>query len=134
MTAPCCQHELQKQLPRAPVPDPFRAVWRDGILSERLGDILTDAFRASILRIMGYRTDVIQFVSTEHTAKNLMIRSVKTSESGSAQSAEEYEALKSYWHVMPHLEQLLGDALAERLERAEHLAKDEPDPSSPTCG
>ncbi len=112
VTAPCCQHDLQEQLSRVPVPNPFRAVWRDGILSERLGDILTDAFRAAILRIMGYRTDVIQFVSTEHTAKNLMIRSVKTSQSGSAQSVEEYQALKDYWHVTPYLEQLLGDALA----------------------
>jgi hypothetical protein len=37
-----------------------------------------------------------------------MIRAVKTSESGSARSVEEYEALKEYWHVTPHLEQLLG--------------------------
>ena len=111
LSAPCCQHELQQQLSRIPVPDPFRAVTRYGILGERLGDILTDTFRAAILRIMGYRTDVIQFVSTEHTAKNLMIRAVKTSESGSARSVEEYVALKEYWHVTPHLERLLGDEL-----------------------
>jgi SAM-dependent methyltransferase len=116
VSAPCCQHELQEQLSHMPVPDPFRAVARHGILSERLGDILTDAFRAGILRIMGYRTDVIQFVSTEHTAKNLMIRSVKTSESGSAQSAEEYQALKDYWHVTPRLELLLGGELTRRLQ------------------
>ena len=111
MSAPCCQHELQQQLSHVPVPTPFRAVSRHGILDERLGDILTDTFRAAILRIMGYRTDVIQFVSTEHTAKNLMIRAVKTSESGSAHSVEEYQALKDYWHVTPQLERLLGDEL-----------------------
>ncbi len=128
MTAPCCQHELQEQLSHMPVPEPFRAVSRHGILDERLGDILTDAFRAGILRIMGYRTDVIQFVSTEHTAKNLMIRSVKTSELGSAQSAEEYQALKDYWHVTPHLEWLLGDELVERLRSTEALAGGEQSP------
>ena len=101
MSAPCCQHELQKQLSHMPVPSPFRAVSRHGILDERLGDILTDTFRAAILRIMGYRTDVIQFVSTEHTAKNLMIRAVKTSEHASAHAVEEYLALKEYWHVTP---------------------------------
>jgi SAM-dependent methyltransferase len=111
MTAPCCQHELQQQLSHMPVPSPFRAVSRHGILDERLGDILTDTFRAAILRIMGYRTDVIQFVSTEHTAKNLMIRAVKTSESGSVHSVEEYQALKEYWDVTPYLERLLGDEL-----------------------
>ncbi len=134
MSAPCCQHELQEQLSHTPVPDPFRAVSRHGILSERLGDILTDAFRAAILRVMGYRTDVIQFVSTEHTAKNLMIRSVKTSESGSARSAEEYQALKDYWHVTPQLERLLGDGLCQRLQRAAGVPDDEPDPHVGTDG
>jgi ribosomal protein S18 acetylase RimI-like enzyme len=128
LSAPCCQHELQEQLSHVPVPGPFRAVSRDGILNERLGDILTDAFRASILRTMGYRTDVIQFVSMEHTAKNLMIRSVKTSETGSARSVEEYEALKAYWHVTPYLERLLGDELVERLRRAAECAGGEQDP------
>ncbi len=130
LSAPCCQHELQEQLSRTPVPEPFKAISRHGILGERLGDILTDAFRAAILRIMGYRTDVIQFVSTEHTAKNLMIRSVKASESGSRRSAEEYRALKEYWHVTPHLERLLGEELAERLERAASSRDAESDPHS----
>jgi hypothetical protein len=88
---------------------------RYGTLGERLGDILTDAFRAAILRIMGYRTDVIQFVSDEHTAKNLMIRAVKLTEGGSVGSVQEYEALKNYWHVTPYLEELLGDELRSRL-------------------
>lgn len=116
LTAPCCQHELQEQLSHISVPDPFRAVARHGILDERLGDILTDAFRAAILRIVGYRTDVIQFVSDEHTAKNLMIRAVKKmAEGGSVESVQEYEALKNYWHVTPYLEELLGDELRSRL-------------------
>jgi hypothetical protein len=63
---------------------------------------------------------VIQFVSTEHTAKNLMIRAVKTSESGSAHSVEEYQALKDYWHVTPQLERLLGDELTQHVQRADH--------------
>ena len=118
MSAPCCQHELQQQLSHVPVPTPFRAVSRHGILDERLGDILTDTFRAAILRIMGYRTDVIQFVSIEHTAKNLMIRAVKTSESSNAHAVEEYLALKEYWQVTPRLERLLGVELTRHFQRA----------------
>jgi len=130
LTAPCCQHELQEQLSRIPGPAPFRAVSRHGILGERLGDILTDAFRAAILRVMGYRTDVIQFVSIEHTAKNLMIRSVWTPESASRRSAEEYQALKEYWRVTPYLERLLSGELRERLERATSTPDDEADPQA----
>jgi len=73
-SAPCCHHHLQAQLTAAETPEPFRPVLRHGILRERLGDALTDALRAHILRLMGYRADVLEFVPIEHTPKNLMIR------------------------------------------------------------
>ncbi|MEP6895885.1 MAG: SAM-dependent methyltransferase [Chloroflexota bacterium] len=107
--APCCQHELQEQMSHIPMPTSLLPVFHDGILFERMGDILTDTFRANILRIMGYRTDVTQFVPIEHTAKNLMIRSVKTSPAGNARWVEEYKNLKSFWQVTPYLENLLSE-------------------------
>ena len=36
-------------------------------------DILTDAFRAMILRILGYKVQVMEFVSSEATARNIML-------------------------------------------------------------
>ena len=107
-SAPCCHHHLQAQLAQQSTPDTFDPVMRHGILKERLGDILTDSFRALILRIMGYRTDVIEFIATEHTPRNLMIRAVKTTEPGDPKFIQEYEALKQYWQVTPYLETLLG--------------------------
>jgi SAM-dependent methyltransferase len=109
ISAPCCQHHLQKQLDHQPAPRPFEAVERHSILKERLGDILTDTFRALILRIMGYQTDVVQFVSSEHTAKNLMIRAAKTVNVGDAKFVREYRDLKDFWKVTPYLEQLTGE-------------------------
>ena len=111
--APCCQHELQAQLSKIPAPNQMLPVFKDGILSERMGDILTDTFRATTLRIMGYRTDVTQFVPIEHTAKNLMIRSVKTNDGGNERWVEEYRNLKSFWGVTPYLERLLGEEYAK---------------------
>lgn len=108
--APCCQHDLQVQMAQAPAPEAMASVLGHGILFERMGDILTDTFRATFLRIMGYRTDVTQFVPIEHTAKNLMIRAVKISPPGkNPRWAEEYRNLKSFWQVTPHLEKILGD-------------------------
>ena len=104
LAAPCCQHELHKQL-RAAV---MRPVLRHGILKERTADILTDAFRALILRTMGYRTDVVEFVSPEHTSRNLMIRAVKGLKAGEKPFVEEYQELKTFWEVKPILEELLG--------------------------
>jgi len=113
--APCCQHELQEQMSRIPMPNQLVPIFQDGIFFERMGDILTDTFRATILRIMGYRTDVTQFVPIEHTAKNLMIRSVKTSTTGNSRWVEEYRNLKSFWQVTPYLERLLGDQYTQFL-------------------
>ena len=113
--APCCQHELQEQMSHIPMPTPLLPVFSHGILFERMGDILTDTFRATILRIMGYRTDVTQFVPIEHTARNLMIRAVKTSPPGNVRWVEEYRNLKAFWQVTPYLERLLGDPYAQVL-------------------
>lgn len=106
--APCCQHDLQEQMARIDLPDSHASVFQDGIFFERMGDILTDTFRATILRIMGYRTDVTQFVPIEHTAKNLMIRAVKTSQPGNERWVEQYRKLKSFWGVAPYLEKIIG--------------------------
>jgi SAM-dependent methyltransferase len=116
VAAPCCQHELQQQLSKLPTPEPFKSIAHYGILNERLGDILTDTLRAAILQIMGYHTEVIQFVSTEHTAKNLMIRAVKNSLPGNPSHIEEYVNLKNYWQVKPYLETLLGSEYAQWLQ------------------
>ncbi|MBP6015424.1 MAG: SAM-dependent methyltransferase [Candidatus Promineofilum sp.] len=110
-SAPCCHHHLQAQLATADTPDPFRPVMRHGIMRERLGDVLTDAFRAHILRLMGYRAEVLEFVAVEHTPKNLMIRAVLVNAPPLAALIDEYVALKAYWGVTPYLEELLGEDL-----------------------
>jgi hypothetical protein len=60
-----------------------------------------------VLRAHGYRTDVIEFVSTEHTAKNLMIRAVRT-DRADPDAAQAAERLASTWGVIPALAARLG--------------------------
>ena len=115
VSAPCCQHELQEQMARIEMPGPLVPIFQHGIFFERMGDILTDTFRACILRIMGYRTDITEFIPIEHTARNLMIRAVKTSQPGNSHRVEEYRALKAFWRVTPYLEKLLGEQYAQHL-------------------
>jgi SAM-dependent methyltransferase len=111
LAAPCCQHELHDKL-RAPV---LRPLLRHGILKERTADILTDALRALVLRIMGYRTDVVQFVDPEHTAKNLMIRATTGLAPGDPRFVREYHDLIRFWQVEPAIAGLLGDSLRQHL-------------------
>ena len=107
LAAPCCQHELRPQV-EAPLFDP---VLRHGILKQRTADILTDACRAQVLRILGYRTDVVQFIDSEHTAKNLMVRARKAMRPGDRKMVAEYKALTDYWKIHPSIERLLSDEL-----------------------
>lgn len=109
VAAPCCHHDLQRQLTNDSVPDPYRLVTRHGILGERLADVLTDALRAAILRIVGYRVEVIEFVDPEHTPRNALIRAVRTDAPPPAATVAAYVALLRDWNVRPALAALLAD-------------------------
>jgi hypothetical protein len=94
-------------------PAPFGPLLRQGILKKRMADLLTDTFRALLLRIAGYKTDVIEFVAAEHTDRNLMIRAIRRGPGADSKALEEYQALKAFWGVTPYLETALG-GLPER--------------------
>jgi hypothetical protein len=74
LVTPCCHQELRPQLRPPPV---LAGALKHGILLERQAEFVTDALRAALLEWAGYDTKVFEFVSTEHTAKNLMIAAVK---------------------------------------------------------
>ena len=111
LVAPCCQNNLHSQL--KDIPDPWSVVTKHGILKERLADILTDAIRAQILRLLGYRTDVIEFIGGEHTPKNLMIRATKTDSIPSSLDISTYKSLLADWKITPYLTQKLSVLLAK---------------------
>ena len=103
VVAPCCHHELAAQI--AGKKD---ALLRHGLLLGRQADLVTDALRASALEMLGYRVDVIEFVSAEHTAKNVMLRAERApSEQREARAAAEYRDLRDRWGVEPAIERLL---------------------------
>lgn len=74
IVAPCCQQELRPQLTPPAV---MAEALRHGIFQERQAEFATDALRAMLLEWAGYRTKVFEFISTEHTAKNLMITAIR---------------------------------------------------------
>lgn len=114
LSAPCCQHELQKTLADKGA---FAGLMRQSILRERLCDILTDSFRAMIMRILGFRTQVVEFVSSEATARNIMLKCEFCVKPGQSGPVSEYLNLRDYWHVTPWLESRLAGMLGKHLER-----------------
>lgn len=102
LIAPCCHHDIQTQM--VDPPEPWGALTKFGLMKERLGDLLTDSLRAQILRIAGYRVEVIEFIGGEHTPRNLMIRAVKTAAAPDAIDTERYKEMCNQWGVTPVLE------------------------------
>ncbi len=68
--APCCHKQLRKSTKGQSFDNPLM---RFGIFQERQFEMLTDTIRALILESKGYKTKVFEFVSNEHTRKNIML-------------------------------------------------------------
>lgn len=85
VVSPCCHKELRPRLQPPPV---LAVALRHGILLERHAEFVTDALRAALLEWAGYDTKVFEFVSTEHTAKNLMIGALKRTAPGDHAAAQ----------------------------------------------
>ena len=72
--APCCQKYVRKQIN---IPSDLESVFKHGILEEHMSSFITDGLRALVLESYGYETKVFEFISGEHTSKNIMITAVK---------------------------------------------------------
>lgn len=112
LAAPCCHHDLATQLRDAPTPAPYQPLTEHGILRERYADVLTDALRAELLRQHGYRVEVVEFIESQHTPRNLLLRATRTGNPATEAQLRDYRELVTAWSVTPHLATLLGTAAA----------------------
>jgi hypothetical protein len=90
------------------IPEPWTLITRNGIMKERLGDLLTDALRMQIMKLNGYRVEAIEFIGGEHTPRNLMIRAVKTGAQPDPSEEGKYQEMLSLWKVKPALAALVS--------------------------
>ena len=114
VVAPCCQKELRPQLTAPPV---LADALRHGIFQERQAEFVTDSLRAQLLEWAGYRTKVFEFISTEHTAKNLMIAAIKARPpaGGSDPAAQRTREFARFYGIeRQRLATTLGFELAEK--------------------
>lgn len=96
VVAPCCQKELRRQLTAPPV---LADALQHGIFQERQAEFVTDALRAQLLEWAGYRTKVFEFISTEHTAKNLMIAAIKSHPPGDVARAQRVRDFAAFYGI-----------------------------------
>ena len=121
---PCCQHELYAQLKTRK--EAFRTeehllfpFMEHGIITERFASLLTDTVRALLLQACGYTVQIMEFIETEHTPKNILIHAVKKTQSaGQADRLKttalgQYRRLKESFRIEPTLEKVLHYAVSE---------------------
>ncbi len=97
VVAPCCHREVRPQMV---APEVLEEPLRHGILRERQAEFATDALRAALLEWAGYSTSVFEFISPEHTGKNLMISAVKrTRPAGTVEAARKVRALAAFYGI-----------------------------------
>ena len=105
LAVPCCQKEAYRQLES----DLLQPLVRHGLAKERFAALVTDALRAQLLELAGYRTQLVEFVDLEHTPKNVLIRAVRGQPAG-PEVRGAYEELRDSLGLEPTLERLLSAA------------------------
>lgn len=106
--APCCHKQIRKQMN---CETHLQSILQHGILKERMAEMVTDTIRAQLLEANGYQTKVFEFISTEHTGKNVMIVGQKTTKKNHSKTPlKQIEDLKKEFGIKEHyLESLLGN-------------------------
>lgn len=112
VVAPCCQKQIRKEMN---VTNALYSLMKHGILKERQAVILTDGLRALLLEANGYKTKVFEFISTEHTPKNIMIVSEKSKNKVEKDAVlKNIEEIKKMFGIeVHHLEQLLNKTILQ---------------------
>lgn len=105
-SVPCCQKEVNKNIANSYEPILFRY----GIIQERVSALITDAIRATVLELNGYKTDISEFVDLTDSPKNLLIRASLAAHSPSylKKKREELNDLLVRVDAIPMIVKLLG--------------------------
>lgn len=100
LSVPCCQHELNRQLD-APA---LNLMLQHGLIRERFASLATDSIRAQILSLVGYETQILEFIDIENTPKNILIRAYYTGKKATQQDHDQYNAFIGFLHANPFLQ------------------------------
>lgn len=107
LSVPCCQHELNSQI-HAPE---LGIMLQHGLIKERFSALATDSIRAELLSLVGYETQLMEFIDIEHTPKNILIRAYQTGKKPAPGQFERYQEFTKLLSAKPFLENELRGLL-----------------------
>jgi len=97
MCSPCCHKEIRRQIRS---PEILLPMLKFGVHLGQEADMVTDALRALLLEAHGYKTQIIEFVSLEHTSKNKMVLAIRGNAPASREAIlEQIKTLKAYYGI-----------------------------------
>lgn len=100
IVAPCCHKQVRQDMNCESVSKHYL---KYGILQERQAEIVTDAIRALTMEAHGYKTNVFEFISLEHTNKNIMIAGQKSETPiDKDEIVKQIESIKKHYGIEKH--------------------------------
>jgi SAM-dependent methyltransferase len=106
-SVPCCQHEFNDQINS----EELSILTKYGIIKERVSALMTDAVRGNLLEVLGYKTQILEFIDISHSPKNILIRASKgtVSKEKKEKAMKEVDKLIKEFNLNPTLLNLLKD-------------------------
>jgi hypothetical protein len=111
LSVSCCQHTIKKHLRN----QRYRGITKHRVFKDKMVYMVADALRALLLEMNAYKTDIIEFISSRYTDKNIMIRARKSNAGNMTNSRLEYEHISKEFKVAPMLEAYLDETPQENL-------------------
>ena len=109
LAVPCCHHEFFEKMQKnknSNFYNTLKVMADNGVILDKFATLATDSFRSLTLELCGYKTKMIEFIDTEHTPKNILIRAIKSKSSNLKEKLKEYNRLKEFLGIQPLLEDL----------------------------
>lgn len=94
LSVPCCQHEFFNKIEN----ENLEPMLKHGLIKERISSLVTDSLRSLYLETKGYKVQLLEFISMEHTPKNILIRALKK-DKNTTKAKKEYEEFKKHWNL-----------------------------------
>jgi SAM-dependent methyltransferase len=116
VVAPCCHKQIRREMAKnATGESPLEFLMKYGTYVERISEMVTDGMRAQLMEVMGYRTNLFEFIGDAHTPKNVMIVATRLAKPKSNEETAELQnsidQTKAQFGIGVHqLERLLGFA------------------------
>ncbi|MEM9546540.1 MAG: SAM-dependent methyltransferase [Bacteroidota bacterium] len=106
VVAPCCHKQIRRAMQKTD--SKLNSILKYGILKERQAEMITDTIRALLLETQGYDVNVFEFISSEHTGKNIMLTAKKTDRKNKEALFKINDLKKEFGIEYHYLEKLLN--------------------------